>query len=120
MMPRVVLASASPRRRQLLSCLMDDFIVDPAAVDETGVSGATPEEFARNCARHKARVVAARRVNGELVLGADTIVVLDGEIFGKPAGPDEARSMLTRLGGREHEVIGGVALCRPGSGYVRE
>ena len=79
----------------------------PSEIEETLPGGPTPEAVARLALR-KARAVAAR-AEGAVVLAADTVVVLDGEALGKPAGPEEARAMLRRLRGREHEVITGVA-----------
>jgi len=104
---RVVLASASPRRRELLRQICPEFEVVPSEIEETLPGGPTPEAVARLALR-KARAVAAR-AEGAVVLAADTVVVLDGEALGKPAGPEEARAMLRRLRGREHEVITGVA-----------
>lgn len=105
---RLVLASASPRRRELLSGICSQFEVVPSEIDETLENGPTPEGVAELALR-KARAVAARA--GEaVVLAADTLVVLDGTALGKPADPEEARAMLRRLRGREHEVITGVAV----------
>ena len=105
---RLVLASASPRRRELLSGICSQFEVVPSEIDETLEDGPTPEGVAELALR-KARAVAARA--GEaVVLAADTLVVLDGTALGKPADPEEARAMLRRLRGREHEVITGVAV----------
>ena len=80
----------------------------PSGLDETLAAG-SPRDAAASLALDKARAIA-RRVGQGVVLGADTIVVIDGELLGKPAGPDEARAMLRRLRGREHEVITGVAV----------
>jgi len=88
--------------------------VVPSEIDEALDEGPTPEAVARLAAR-KARAVAARVAEG-VVLGADTVVVLDGEALGKPAGPEEARAMLQRLRGREHEVITGIAVVGAGQG----
>ncbi len=105
---RVILASASPRRRELLSVICRDFDVVPSEIEETLDAGPIPQAVAR-LALKKGRAVAARTGDG-VVLGADTVVVLDGAALGKPAGPDEARAMLRRLRGREHEVITAVAV----------
>jgi septum formation protein len=107
-MVRVVLASASPRRRELLRQICPEFEVVPSEIVETLPGGPTPEAVAR-LALAKARAVAAR-ARGAVVLAADTLVVLAGDALGKPAGPEEARAMLRRLRGREHEVITGVAV----------
>jgi septum formation protein len=104
----LTLASASPRRRELLRTLCPDFRVVPSDLEETLAAG-SPRAAAAGLALDKARAVAARVGEG-VVLGADTIVVIDGQALGKPAGPDEARAMLRQLRGREHEVITGVAV----------
>ncbi|HXH81391.1 MAG TPA: Maf family protein [Candidatus Tectomicrobia bacterium] len=112
--PRLVLASASPRRRALLDALGVAFEVLPAAVDETLEPGPIPSAVAALALR-KARVIASRTADA-LVLGADTVVVLDGEALGKPRDPDEARAMLRRLRGRVHEVVTGVAVVEAATG----
>jgi len=106
----VVLASASPRRRELLTALGVPFEVDAANVDE---SSDEPDaaRLAEGLALRKARVVAERRPDAP-VLAADTIVVLDGRVLGKPASDAEAIAMLEALRGRDHEVITGVAVRR--------
>lgn len=106
----MVLASASPRRRELLAALDLRFQVRPVDLDETPRPGEAPHDYVLRLAQEKA---AARAAPGELVLGADTIVVLDGELLGKPSGPAEARQMLARIAGREHTVLTGVALHQP-------
>lgn len=118
-MTKIVLASASPRRRELLSQVGIPFEVVPGDIDEenTELSG-TPGQKAEQLARMKAANVAARLESG-LVLGADTIVVCDDEIFGKPADEEDARRMLMKLGGREHQVITGIALVDASSGKAR-
>ena len=102
----VILASASPRRRELLATLVRDFVVVPADIDESLPVPVNPDDVAA-LALNKARAVA-RRVGQGVVLGADTIVVVDGRPLGKPVGPEDARAMLRRLRGRGHEVITGV------------
>jgi len=109
--PRLVLASASPRRRELLASLGLDFTVRPVDLDETPLDGEAAPDYVLRLAREKAR---ARAEPGELVLAADTVVVHDGELLGKPAGPEEARRMLARLAGRRHTVFTGVALLEAG------
>jgi septum formation protein len=104
----LILASASPRRRELLRTLCPDFRVVPSDLQETLAAG-SPRAAAASLALDKARAVSARVGEG-VVLGADTIVVIDGQVLGKPAGADEARAMLRRLRGREHEVITGLAV----------
>lgn len=105
-----VLASASPRRRELLESLDLDFTVRPAAVDETPNPGERPRDLVRRLAREKAE--AAGR-DGEWVLAADTIVVEDGDVLGKPRDRAQAKEMLRRLQGRWHLVLTGVALRPP-------
>ena len=106
----LVLASASPRRRELLESLDLDFTVRPATVDETPCHGERPRDLVRRLAREKAEAGAQ---DGEWVLAADTIVVADGDVLGKPAHRNEAHSMLERLQGRWHLVLTGVALKPP-------
>lgn len=117
MASRVILASASPRRRELLALLCRDFDVIPSGVDESGETPSSPEAVAALALR-KARSVAAGLAAG-IVLGADTMVVVDGEALGKPAGAASARAMLRRLRGRTHEVITGLAVVEAGSGRAR-
>lgn len=116
--PRLVLASASPRRRALLGSLGLDFTVRPVDLDETPRDGEPADDYVLRLAREKA---AARVEDGELVLAADTVVVLEeadgGErLLGKPTDPAEARSMLAEIAGRVHTVLTGVALVGPRGG----
>jgi septum formation protein len=104
----LVLASASPRRRELLARLVPVFGVVPAAVDETLPTPVRPADVIELALR-KARAVAARPEVAGVVLGADTVVVIDGEPLGKPADAAGARRMLARLRGRVHEVVTGLA-----------
>ncbi len=107
----LILASASPRRRRLLEQVRIPFQSLPCNIDETGVDGG-PSRIARILAEKKAR--AAYSVSEDKwVLGADTIVVLDGTVLGKPLDRDEAKSMLDLLGGKEHEVITGFFIIDP-------
>lgn len=107
--PTIVLASASPRRRQLLEMLHLPILVQPAHVQEIPLPGEEPLAYARRLARDKARAVP-----GRVVLGADTIVVLDNEILEKPADDAHALAMLRRLQGRSHEVITAICLLADG------
>lgn len=111
----LVLASASPRRAELLASAGFAFTVDPADVDESEHPGESPQDYVLRVARDKARVVAARhREPGEIVLAADTTVVADGEILAKPADESDARRMLQLLAGREHHVFTGVVAISRG------
>lgn len=109
----LLLASASPRRRELLAAVGIPFRVVPSGAEEI-TGGMEPRRLAEENALRKAR--AARIPDdapaGAFVLGADTLVVVAGRILGKPSGPVEARSMLEALSGKEHEVVTGVALTR--------
>lgn len=113
----VILASASPRRRELLGRLLPRFEVIPAQVDERLEGTVGPDPVA-DVALRKARAVAAGRSTG-IVLGADTIVVIDGRALGKPVDAGQARAMLRQLRGRIHEVITGVAVVAAGSDRTR-
>ncbi len=114
----IVLASGSPRRTQLLTMLGIAHEVDPAHVDETALPGEAPVAMAARLARTKALEVATRHP-GRDVLAADTVVVLDGRILGKPASPADAERMLGRLAGREHRVVTAVAVARDGRVWER-
>jgi septum formation protein len=109
---KLVLASASPRRRELLARAGFEFEVRPSEIPEFPSPGETPEVFARRAAREKALDVAARAEPGTLVLGADTVVALGDEILGKPADAAEAGQMMRRLSGRTHRVTTAVCLVR--------
>jgi septum formation protein len=104
----LILASASPQRRAILAEAGFAFEVRPANVEEE--TAGDPAAVAESNARRKATAVP-----GALVLGADTVVALDGEIYGKPADEAEAREHLGRLNGRTHEVVGAIALARDGA-----
>lgn len=106
----LVLASASPRRRDLLSQLGLRFTVAAADLDETPLAGEAADAYVLRLARAKARAVAGR-FPGAWVLAADTTVALGSELLGKPADAAEARQMLSRLSGRAHSVYTGVALA---------
>ena len=109
---RFILASASPRRRELLRNGGFDFDVQPSQVVEEIKPGESPEEFARRAAREKAMQVEASSPADSLVLGADTVVVIDGETLGKPSNREDATRMLQFLSGRTHQVHTGVCLVR--------
>ena len=110
---RVVLASSSPRRRELLTLIGIAHTVVPADIDETPFAGEMPHPHAERLAREKAAVVAAREPHA-VVIAADTIVVVDGDILGKPTDATAAASMLRRLSGRSHVVLTAVAVARDG------
>lgn len=109
-MINVVIASASPRRRELLGSLLWKFDVCIPRVDESRIDGETPEEMGLRLSCEKARDVANRMGTERPVIAADTIVVLGDEVFGKPKGHDDAVRMLRALSGKTHEVITGVTL----------
>jgi len=115
---RFILASSSPRRSDLLNQIGLDFEVIPSRFDESQVNASDPVELVRTLAREKAGTVASEVEGEAVVLGADTIVLLDDEILGKPRDEAEARSMLGRLAGRTHRVLTGVALIRRPNGPI--
>lgn len=117
-MTPIVLASASPRRAELLRAAGIPFQVDADTIDEVPRPGEAPAEYVARMAREKAAAVAIRRKSGVPCLGADTVVVLDGVILGKPADDEEAARMLNRLSGRAHEVLTGVSLVVNGRELV--
>jgi septum formation protein len=110
-MPRLVLASASPRRREILAALGITFEAVATGVDE--IAEGPPEDAVVENALRKARAGAAD-APGALVLGVDTEVVLDGRVLGKPEDAGQARERLEALSGRTHEVLSGLALVEPG------
>ena len=107
--PRVILASQSPRRRELLNLIGIPHEVRPADIDESYLAGERPREHAERLARGKTAVIAEREPNA-VVIGSDTIVVVDGDVLGKPADELDAVRMLARLAGRSHVVITAVAV----------
>ena len=113
----LVLAAASPRRLELLARVRLRPEVMPAHVDESVRDGETPEIYVERLAREKATAIAARRP-AALVLAADTAVVLDGTILGKPLDRNDAFAMLTRLSGRTHQVLTGVAAVAGGEVFA--
>lgn len=109
---RVILASESPRRREILKQLIPVFDVIASGVPEHPIPGCSPSETARRLAEEKAGAVAAR-YPAALVIGSDTVVVAGDEILGKPVDRRDAARMLKRLSGRTHQVITGVGVCSP-------
>jgi septum formation protein len=114
---RFILASASPRRIELLKLMGLAFEVMPSAIDETACKGETPREHVLRLCEAKALAIA-RSHPGAWVLGADTIVIIDGEVLGKPESAAEAKGMLEKLSGREHEVFTGFCIAQPDRGIL--
>ena len=108
---RIILASASPRRAELLRAAGIEFDVLPADVDESARPGEAPEAYVRRLAEEKTRAVAGR-VSHRTVLAADTTVVIDGMMLAKPVDEEDAKRMLRLLSGRTHEVLTAVAVSR--------
>ena len=109
---KLILASASPRRAEILRDAGFTFTVISSAVDETPIPGESAQDLVQRLADAKAELVAARAVGPAIVIAADTAVLIDGEILGKPRTTDDARHMLTRLSGRVHSVVTGVTVIR--------
>ena len=109
--PGIVLASTSPRRHELLSRLEVRFVQLDAEIDETRLEGESPEQFVLRLAGEKAVAGWRRHGSGIPSLGADTVVVVDGKIMGKPATRSESAEMLKSLSGRRHEVLSAVAVA---------
>jgi septum formation protein len=116
---RLILASGSPRRAEILRNAGFEFEVRPAHVDETRLAGEGAEQYVRRLAEAKARFVAERMTheNGAAILiGADTVVILEGQILGKPMSAEDARRMLRLLSGKTHQVLTGVSLILASDG----
>jgi len=109
---RLILASASLRRAEILRAAGISFSVMSSAVDETPYPNETPQQMVRRLAETKADLVAARTVGPAILIAADTVVTLDGQILGKPRSTEDARRMLELFSGRTHSVITGVSLLR--------
>lgn len=109
---KLILASASPRRAEVLRSAGIAFNVLSSAVDETAIPGERPNDLVKRLAFAKGELVAARAVGPAIVIAADTVVVLEGEILGKPRTTEDARQMLEKLCGRTHTVLTGVTLIR--------
>lgn len=114
--PPLILASGSPRRRELLQGLGYSFTVVPASIDESPLAGEKPTDYVTRLARSKAGAVRGDDAvsRAAIVLAADTIVAQDGALLGKPRDDEEAASMLRRLAGAEHDVLTGIAVTGPG------
>jgi len=117
---KLILASSSPRRAEILANAGLPFSVLSSAVDESPHPGETPAALVQRLANAKADLVTARAVGPAIVLGADTVVVLDDKILGKPRSTEEAHHMLQQLSGRTHSVLTGVALIRLPDGERRQ
>ncbi|AOK89499.1 Maf family protein [Paenibacillus sp. SEL1] len=119
--PRIILASTSPRRKELLAFLRLPFEVVPSHADESTPESWTPQQIVETLAARKAEAVvntATQSKEAGLVIGSDTIVVLDGSVLGKPADHADAVRMLTALQGRTHRVYTGVACIHTGTGEM--
>ena len=117
----LILASASPRRRELLEQIGVHHRCEPADIDETRQEGEAPGDYVLRMAREKAAVVAARHSGAQVaVLAADTSVVIDEDVLGKPANHFEGLGMLARLSGRSHSVLTAICLHTPGAGLESE
>ena len=114
---KIILASASPRRKELLKKIIPSFRVVTSGVDEESIKAASPIVFARKAAISKAAAVAVKHKDS-IVIGADTIVVLGRKILGKPKDRSDAIAMLKSLAGKTHKVITGIAVIFPGSKIV--
>ena len=117
---KLILASSSPRRAEILANAGLPFSVLSSAVDESPYPGETPAALVQRLANAKADLVTARAVGPAIILAADTVVVLDDKILGKPSSVEDARHMLQQLSGRTHSVLTGVALVRLPDGERRQ
>lgn len=113
-LPQIILASGSPRRSEIMESVGWKFIKDVPDIDETELPGELPDVYVLRLARTKAETIATR-YSGQIVLGADTTVVINDQIIGKPVDVTDAKRMLTMLSGNWHEVLTGVAVVRNGN-----
>jgi len=109
---KLILASASARRAEILRDAGLSFVVLSSAVDETPYQNESPHDLVERLASAKAELAAARAIGPAIIIGADTVISLDGLILGKPRSSDDARHMLEKLSGRTHSVVTGLALIR--------
>ena len=116
-LPPIVLASGSPRRSEILNSVGWEFTKSIPDIDESEREGESPEDYVRRLAEEKANAVA-HLYPGSIVLAADTTVVIDNQILGKPVDLDDARRMLRMLAGRRHDVLTGVAIIKDGSTQI--
>src|SRR3982750_75633 len=112
-LPKLILASGSPRRSEILSAVGWEFEKDVPEIDESILDGESPEEYVVRLARIKAAAVSERHP-GKMVLGADTTVVIEGDIMGKPTDIADAERMIRMLSGNWHDVLTGIALVGDG------
>ncbi len=112
-LPKLVLASGSPRRSEILESVGWEFTKHVADIDESELEGEKPDDYVVRLAREKAEAIALKYPS-EIVLGADTTVVINGKILGKPSDLDDARRMLKMLAGNWHEVLTGIAIVQHG------
>ncbi|MGI9054414.1 MAG: Maf family protein [Pyrinomonadaceae bacterium] len=110
-LPKIILASGSPRRAEILNAVGWSFEKYVADIDESEIAGESPENYVQRLAQTKAETIAVK-FPGQIVLGADTTVVIEHQIIGKPADLIEAKKMLEMLSGKWHEVLTGVALVK--------
>jgi septum formation protein len=115
MAPELILASQSPRRRELLALIGLAHEVRPADIDESYLDGETPEEHCERLARGKATALEGSVPGDAVIIGSDTIVVVDGVVLGKPSDANDAARMLRMLSGRSHTVLTAVAVMRHGT-----
>ena len=109
MLASFILASVSPRRKELLEGMGIEFAVIPSGINEDFLNGETPRDHVLRLSKEKSSAVSRNNPDA-WVLGADTVVIIDGEVIGKPGTQNEARAMLARLSGREHQVITGFTI----------
>lgn len=114
----IILASSSPRRRELMSMIGLNYIVETSGEEEVQPVGLPPAEYVKTLALQKARPVADAHPH-DCVIGADTIVLLDGDVLGKPYTPDVAKQYLSRMQGKTHTVFTGLAVLKEGRADVR-
>ena len=113
----LILASGSPRRRELMTLITPNYTVAPSDVDESRITAATPAQLAQALAEAKALAVAQQHPD-DTVIGCDTVVDCDGAVFGKPSGEEDAVRMLHALSGREHKVHTGLCVVHGGKAYL--
>jgi septum formation protein len=116
-LPKLILASGSPRRSEIMNAVGWDFTKIVPDIDESELPDENPADYVRRLAKTKAEAIAVNNTD-TMVLGADTTVVIDGQIIGKPIDLDDARRMLRLLSGRMHEVLTGIAIVKNGNTRV--